>query len=72
MNLDNLPSYLYGDCCKEKHFLTVNRDIQGKWSIGYVDFTNHEAIANLALNDSDTLEEAAQRMTFALKRNKDK
>lgn len=70
--LDKLPAYVYGDCCKEKHYLSLNRDITGKWSIGYVEFAEHTAIGGLALNDADTIEEAAVRMEHALERFKKK
>lgn len=71
-SLQDLPVYLYCDIdeCKDRHFVTVNRDVHGKYTIGYVEFTNHTAIGGLALNESDTLEEAVARMQAALVRRK--
>lgn len=67
---EDLPVYLYCDDeqCSAKHFITVNRDIAGKYIIGYVEFENHTAIVGLALNESDTFSEAVARMDAALQR----
>lgn len=37
-----MRAYLYCDDCEGKHFLNLNMDIQGRWSIGYINYqTNH-------------------------------
>ena len=66
--LNDLPSYVYCPDCSNKHFLTLNRDIQGKWTIGYVEFEEGQAISGLALNGSDSVSEACARMGHALER----
>lgn len=63
---DELPAYLYCPDCDEKHFLSLNKDIHGKWSAGYVDFENHTAVATT--NNSDTLEEAETRLKYSVDR----
>lgn len=68
MDIDNLPSYVMADCCENRHFLTIHRDIKGLWCIAYVEAEEHSAIGGLARNDSTTLKEAATRMDAALKR----
>ena len=57
-----LQPYIYcdNDGCLEKHYLTLNQDVQGKWCVGYVEFTNHTA--HVALNDFDTIAEALAAM----------
>lgn len=69
--IDELPPYLYCDDpgCDNKHFLTFNRDIQGKWTIGYVEFETGGSIAELSFNGSDSIEEAVTRVKAALKRS---
>lgn len=70
--LEDLPVYLYCEDpeCTNKHFVSVNRDISGKYIIGYVEFDNYGCIGDLALNGSDTLEEAVTRMQYAIGRRK--
>lgn len=63
---DSLPAYLYCPYCDGKHFLTLNRDIHGKWSAGYMDYDTHIGIA--CTNNSDTLEEAAIRLKHSVDR----
>jgi hypothetical protein len=62
--LEKLPAYIYCDnpeCDYERHYLTFNRDIQGKWSVGYIEFLHHSAV--YAENGFDTLEEAIDAVT---------
>jgi hypothetical protein len=68
MQITDLPNYIYCNECSYPHLLVLNRTMTGKWSIAYVDFQNHLAIAGLALNDSDTIREAVARMAAALDR----
>lgn len=63
--LNKLPSYIYCKVCDQKHYLSFNRDIQGKYSVGYVEFENHTAI--LAENGFDTLEAAVDFIEKELK-----
>lgn len=67
---EDLPVYLYCDDeqCGLRHYITVNRDISGKYIIAYVEFKNNRAIAGLAFNGSDTFSEAVARMDAALQR----
>lgn len=66
---EELPPYLYCDDtdCYEKHFLTLNQDIQGNWVIGYMEFIEGGCIAELAINNSVTIEEAIEKMKAAYK-----
>jgi hypothetical protein len=65
--VDKLPSYVYCDLddCGYRHFLSLNRDVQGKWSIGYVAFTDNGelAIAELCLNGFDSIDSAAREIS---------
>lgn len=65
--LDKLPPYLYCDepmCKDQRHYLTFNRDIQGKWCVGYVEFLYHTGI-NTG-NSYDTLEAAIDAVAHEL------
>lgn len=66
--LESLPAYIYADCCRDRHYLTLNRAIDGSWTAGYVEFEGGTCVSGLALNGSDTVEEAVKRLDFALKR----
>lgn len=63
-----LPDYMYCEMedCELPHFLNFNRDIDGKWCAGYVEFENHTAIATI--NSADTLDEAVIRVKASIKR----
>lgn len=64
--LDTLPHYIECDECDNPHFLSLNRDLYGRWAMAYVEFELGEAIC--PLNDVDTLEEGVLRMKASLKR----
>lgn len=53
-----IPSYVYCEApgCEQKHYLSLNKDIQGKWSIGYMEFETHTAI--YGENGFNSIEEA--------------
>lgn len=69
--LDKLPAYLYCDeeSCEHsdyaKHFLNLNRDIRGKWSVGYVEFETHSAI--YTENNFETIEQAVNALIEELR-----
>ena len=65
--LNKLPSYIYADCCSGRHYLTLNKTVQGKWCIGYIDFDTGGAVFGLAFNDFPTISAAAIVMAKALK-----
>lgn len=60
--LDKLPPYLYCDdlYCGQKHYFNLNRDIHGRWSIGFVEYLNHSAIH--AANEFNTPTEAVKAL----------
>lgn len=58
--IEELPAYLHCDDCDERHYLSVNKDIQGKWSIGYVEYATHTAIHTA--NSFETIDEAAKSL----------
>lgn len=70
MTIDDLPHWI--ECadedCEYKHFLTFNRDDNGRWSAGYVEYNTHLAVCTI--NNADTLQEAAVRLDASIKRNK--
>ena len=66
--LEELPETMYCMDCHRHHFLSINRDIYGKWAIGYVEYEQGSVIPGLALNNSDTIKEAATRMDHAIAR----
>lgn len=68
VNIEDLPAYQFCDVCPERHFLTVNRDDHGAWSVAYVNYVDFGAVQGLALNNCSTLDEAAARMQAAIKR----
>jgi len=70
MYIEKLPAYIYCDDCPEKHFLTFNRDIQGKWCIAYAEFVQGTAI--FPMNDFTSLETAAQVMLVRLADSKER
>lgn len=69
VHVEDLPSYVYCDIenCGEKHFLQLNRDAQGKWSAGYVEYETY--MACLFINDAETMDEAATRLSYSLERH---
>jgi len=58
--LHELPAYVHCDDCGERHYLTFNKDIQGKWSIAYVEYESE--LGFHYGNGFETLEEAADFM----------
>lgn len=61
--IDDLPPYMYCDIeeCKYRHFLTLNKDVQGKWSIGYAAFvTDERGISGLCENRFSSVDDAAK------------
>lgn len=77
MTIEELPPYLYHDIVFDsgivatfRFYLTINRDITGRWSVGYVKYADDDydeyAIPQLVTNSSDTLTEAAARMSAKL------
>jgi hypothetical protein len=65
--LEKLPAYLYCDneeCDNERHYLVFNKDIQGHWTCGYVEFTTHSGI--LTGNEFKTMEEAVDALAKEL------
>lgn len=69
----DLPSYIDyeieyedGAVVAERFFFSINRDLDGYWSAGYVHFATEEdgemAIPELVTNSSETLKEAEARM----------
>lgn len=81
MTVEDLPPYLYHDIYDDDDpaivktypfFLSVSRDLQGKWSCGYVsyadEFHDEFAIPQLVTNSSDNLHEVAIRMDAKLAR----
>jgi hypothetical protein len=69
---EDLPAYLYCDqeSCDLKHYLTFNRDIQGKWNAAYVEYEAYEAIPGLISEGNGSTMEAATRLQGALVRRK--
>lgn len=67
MTINDLPSYLSCQDCGRKHYLSLNKDIHGNWTMAYIEFKDNTAI--LALNNSSSLSEAVQRMHYALERH---
>lgn len=68
--LDNLPAYLYCDDpeCWGRHYLTLNRDVHGRWTVAYVEYKDNRAISNLAFNDNKSIYEALARVRAAYDR----
>lgn len=68
--LDDLPPYLNCDDCGLRHFLTINRDVQGKWSAAYLAYGDEgqSTLPHLWLNNAETLDEVALRMQLKLRR----
>lgn len=69
VHLEDLPHYVYCDVpnCEARHYLSVSRNIQGRWTIGYIDFDT--SMACLYVNDAETIGEAALRMQYSLERH---
>ena len=79
MSIEELPKYINHDIEFDdgtiktfRFFLSVSRDLYGKWSCGYVKFADDEndemAIPELVTNSSDNLTEVAVRMEAKLQR----
>lgn len=68
IKIEDLPPFVKAPCCGNFHYLTLNRCIDGTWSIGYLDFESNDAVQGLALNNSSTVDEALLRMDYAIKR----
>jgi hypothetical protein len=66
--IDKLPPYLYCDDCPNKHYLSLNKDVQGKWSIGYVEYESHQGI--YTANEFRSINEAAKYLLKELKEYK--
>lgn len=66
--LEALPPYIEDASSKTPFFLTLAKDINGLWSILYMEFEGGTALENLALNDAVTIKEAVMRMEAALRR----
>ncbi len=62
---NDLPAYIHCDDCGERHYLSLNRDVQGRWSIGYVDFAGGEAIHGM--NGFKSINDALKAMKLELK-----
>jgi hypothetical protein len=68
MKLSDLPDFIYnGDDDDRKFFLTINRNIDGRWTAGYTELDGFSSI--FPINDADTLPEVATRLHAYLKRN---
>lgn len=67
-NPEDLPPYLTCDACPNNHYLAINRNVNGKWQIAYVDFS-HDAVIHPIMG-STTLKEATVRMGAALERQR--
>lgn len=70
MSIEDLPHYIKTGSLKYPYFLTVSRDLFGKWSAGYIAFTDDGESVNpeLFINSADTLDEVVIRMTAKLAR----
>lgn len=68
--IDELPHYVYCNLegCNNRHYLSFNRDVQGKWSVVYIAFETN--MACLFVSDAASLEEGATRMKYSLERHK--
>lgn len=66
--VESLPPYLYSDCCAERHYLSINRDVHGNWSAGYVEYEQGTAVGGLYINNAVTLSEVATRLEAKLER----
>lgn len=65
MNLiEKLPKYLYCDDCDLRHFLTLNRTLNGKWTIGYTEWTNGGSI--FGINGCSDIPDAANQLKKVL------
>jgi hypothetical protein len=68
VTVEDLPPYLYCDGCSFKHFLTLNKDIQGHWSAAYIAYRGEgttsaeDYIDDLVLNNAASLNDVAGRM----------
>lgn len=70
MSIESLPWFIEKE--HQKYFLTINRDLYGKWSAGYILFNDgtEEILDSLFTNSSDNLTEIAIRMSEKVKRYK--
>ena len=59
--INKLPSYIYEEDNGERFFLTFNKDIQGNWSIGYVEYGNQ-----LAIHCGNMFDELGKAIDFML------
>lgn len=65
-DINKLPHFV--ELEEQKYFLSLNRDSEGHWVIGYMEYENHSLPDGLAINASDTIDEAATRLDYALTR----
>lgn len=63
--LEKLPSYIHCNNCTNRHYLTLNKDIHGRWCIGYTEFETWGTIEELAIGDMESVEEACRKMKKA-------
>lgn len=68
MNLQDLPPYLLCGYCDTRHFLCINRCVDGSWAIGYVNFDDGSTIGGLGINHCESVREACIRMSAAINR----
>lgn len=77
MNIQSLPAYVYHEfefddgVERKKCFLSLNRDINGNWSCGYVTWDEEWgelAIPQLVTNNSKDITEVAVRMEAKVQR----
>lgn len=54
--------------CSEPHWLYLSRQDDTHWGIGYMNMTNGGLIQGLAIDKSDTIHEASERMYHAVQR----
>ena len=87
--LEDLPHFIEeeieydnGEVIKWKFFLSINRDLYGKWSVGYVHYPGSSeedelpggepdtemVIPQLFFNSADNLQEVAMRMKAKVER----
>lgn len=68
--IEELPPYLYCDVdgCFDRHYLTLNRDVQGRWSIGYIAYMPERGIGELCENSFTSINEASRWLSDALKK----
>lgn len=76
--VENEVEYDDGTVLTRKFFLNINRDLYGKWSVGYVHYPSDElvggepdtemVIPQLFFNSADNLQEIAVRMKYKIHR----